>query len=329
MKKIVTLFCSILSTMAFSADWKEIEIPGAFCGDGKPYAVFVELKDTKKLYIEFMGGGVCWDFKSCFKNPSPFPWLHRYPVIGSYSIFTANRSERNLFKDHSKIYFPYCTGDVHSGSHISEYEGRKVYHTGRRNIELSLKYLNENYSNYFVYNKDLVVYGASAGAIASLAHSDLIQSYTPRTIRKTMIVDSAGLHWGKDFWNKFDQDMINDFADTFRKVGLDVDFNDGFIAKKIEPLFNVYHDWKIGFLIATKDKVMSKVFGEITPDDHRKLVLSKDGLYHRARNYPNIEVWLNDSPMHTFMLSKYSAGLKSNSKKTAVEFVFDLYNYNH
>lgn len=305
--------------------WVDVKIPGAKCGDGSPYSVFLQKKSSKKLLVEFMGGGVCWDYKSCFQNGSIFPWLHRYPVIDSYSIVTANNSSRNPFKDHSKIYFPYCTADVHSGSHISFYRNRKVYHYGKRNIELAYKHLLEKKMlNQDEYN-ELVVYGASAGAIASLVHSYHFQKIFPNLEKKYMFVDSPGLHFGEEFWKKFDQDMILDFKETFAAVDLNNDFNDGAVSKYMGPVLDNYTDWTIGFIYGLRDYVMSKGYGEISPENHRSLILSVDGLPFVARNNSNVHFWVKDTSMHTFMLSKYTSSMKSMDEETVDQFVTRLY----
>lgn len=79
--------------------------------------------------------------------------------------------------------------------------------------------------------KELVIYGASAGAIASLVHSYHFQNYFPKVENKFMFVDSPGLHFGESFWKKFDRDMIADFKETFTAIVLYNSFNDGTIAR--------------------------------------------------------------------------------------------------
>lgn len=318
MKAILLL---LLTFNVFASEWESVEVPGAKCGDGKPYNVFIHKGKEQKMLIEFMGGGVCWDHKSCFQKISFFPWLHQYPVINSYSVFTSNVSKINPFKDFSKIYFPYCTADVHSGDHVSKYKNRTVYHYGKKNIELTFEYLKENHLVNFHEVNNLVVYGASAGAIASLVHGKFIESFMESNIKKTMIVDSPGLHFGKTFWNKFDEDMKYDFKQTFGKVELDVDFNDGAISKKMGSVFNLYTGWNVGIIMGLEDIVMSKSFGDITPKEEKELILSTDGVPYIAESYPNIHVWLKDTQMHTFLLSRYSALMKGENGKTVIDFV--------
>lgn len=70
---------------------------------------------------------------------------------------------------------------------------------------------------------------------------------------------------------------------------------------------------------------MSKVFGNISPNDQKRLILSPDGLPAVAKNYSNVKMWLKDTHMHTFMLIRVTALMKSEEGERAYRFVSDLY----
>ena len=323
---ILIFFILIFNSIELKAAqyWQEISIPNAKCGDGSDYKVFLRKKDESKLLVEFMGGGVCWDQKSCFERLSIFPWLRQYPNLKSYSIFTNDNSRHNIFSHHSKLYFPYCTGDVHSGNHIAHYN-KRVYHFGGRNVELAIAYLaNKNLIEFSKIN-DLVVYGASAGAIASLVHGKKIGELISVNSSKVMLVDSPGLHFGKNFWKKFSSSMINDFDNYFSKASVYIDFRDGMVSKKMVPFFDDHQDWSIGFIYGLQDYVMSNVFGELTPKEQKRNILSQDGLPEIAKNNSNVKFWLKDTPMHTFLLSKFSGMLENSEGVSVIEFVNRLY----
>jgi len=328
MFSIYTIFLWFLSFNLYATDWERIEIPNAKCGDGKPYSVFIKKKSSEKILVEFMGGGVCWDYNSCYKRISLFPWLHTYPIIPSYSVFTADYSNINPFVEHSKLYFPYCTADVHAGNHIGHYQDKNLYHYGARNIFLSLKHLkSEGIINFETFNQ-LVVYGASAGGIASLIHGKKVESYFPNLVEKKMLVDSPGLHFGKNFWKKFSPEMIADFDKSFTAVQLNLDFRDGLVAKKMGPVFDYYQDWDIGFVIGLNDYVMSKIFGDISPKEQGKLILSPEGLVEVAERYPNVRVWVKNTYMHTFMLTKKTSFFESEDGKSAIDFTREIIKQN-
>lgn len=323
MKQII-IFTFLSVTNLFASDWDQIQIPGAKCGDGKPYSILLKKNNSTKLIVEFMGGGVCWDYNSCFKS-GILPWMHNYPVLESYSIYTSNKSKMNPFNKHSRIYFPYCTADVHTGDHISTYDNRTVYHYGKRNVELTFEYIKANHLIDFSSVNDLVVYGASAGAIGALLNGLYVESFVGSEVKKTMIVDAPGLHFGRDFWKKFDDDMQYDFKQSFNNIGIDVDFNDGAVSKKMGPVFDKYSDWNIGIIFAMSDASMSEKYGNISKEDHKKLVLSSDGLPFIAKPYSNVKIWLSDSEIHTFLIREKTAALLSIIGDPAYEFAESIY----
>ncbi|MBL7544546.1 MAG: hypothetical protein JNL11_12080 [Bdellovibrionaceae bacterium] len=302
-----------------SNQWLKIKIPGAKCGLGADYSVFLRPQSEKKFLIEFMGAGACWNLKSCVTMPTT--WVYPMVELSSYSTLTSARWEPNPFKEYSFLYLPYCTGDVFTGNRISTYEGVKIYHYGYRNVILTLNYLRDKKLIKFDRVEDLIVWGSSAGGIGALTHGKHIENYFPSQTKKVLIADSPGLHFGSTFWDKFDSDAHMDFKKAFNHIHLDVDFHDGFVARKIGPVLEHYKNWKLGFLIGLRDSVMSRFFGEISPTEHQKLVLGHEGLPAIAARYPHVQVWLSDSSEHRFLLTKKAATSKSIQNLRAIDFV--------
>ena len=328
MKTFFTLLLATLVTQTtFARSWDRIEIPGAVCGDGLPYSVFVDPKPkSKNLLIEFMGGGACWDYNTCygvnFDGIQFRTWMHPMPEVPFYSYMTTDMwlvSNHPFVKD-SAIYLPYCTGDVFAADHKANYEGVSAYHQGYRNILMTLMYLNQKNIINFAQTERLTVWGASAGAIGAFVHLKNIEPYFPRA-KKIAIIDSAGLHFGKDFWHKFTVQLFADYSKSFANIGLQLNFNDGFVAQNMGPVFATTKNWTIGIMQSTRDWVMSTVFGEITPEGHRSLVLSDRGIATVARRYPNTSVWITDSETHTFLLVPTTAGEQGMEKETAMNFI--------
>jgi hypothetical protein len=75
------------------------------------------------------------------------------------------------------LYFPYCTEDVFAGRHTAMYRfGIKVQHRGYSNVLKTLTYLRDkNHIDYDLVT-DAVIYGASAGGIATLFHAPNIDN---------------------------------------------------------------------------------------------------------------------------------------------------------
>lgn len=320
---IVTLF----SLQIFARDWQKIKIPGAKCGDGADYSIFLDQKDQTKVMFELMGGGACWSFSTCY-GPNVRTWIYPIPELPAFSRLTLEKSGSHPFTNHTVVYFPYCTGDVHSGNHIAEYlPGIKTYHTGYKNFQLALAYLNEKKLIKFSQIQDFVMWGASAGAIGSLVHSKNVEAYLPESSHKTLIADSPGLHFGKTFWNKFTPETVGDFQTAFAKVGLFFDPHDGMIAPYMGPVFDQLSSWNIGILQSTKDIIMSSVFGDLSPDEHERNVLGAHGLPEIAKGYGNVNVWIPRSRMHTFLLINTDTirGEEKILSQNALEFIKQIH----
>lgn len=331
MKTLITLLIATLVTQsAFARNWDRIVIPGAVCGDGLPYAVFVDKKaQSKNLLIEFMGGGACWNFETCYGVDSDGikfrTWMHPLIEFPFYSYMTSDVkhvSKHPFIKD-SALFLPYCTGDVFSADHKAIYDGVPAYHQGYRNVLMTMAYLNEKNIFNFSQTERLTVWGASAGAIGALVHLKNIEPYFTNA-EKIAIIDSPGLHFGKDFWHKFTPQLFSDFSKTFTSLGLQLDYNDGFVAQHMGPVLGSLQQWTMGIMQSTRDRVMSTAFGEISGQDHRDLVLSDRGIAAVARNYPNTSVWINDSSTHTFLLLPSTVKSESIDKQSALNFVDEI-----
>lgn len=323
----IVLVASLFVTAAQARTWDKIEIPGAVCGDGLPYSVFVDHKaNTKNLLIEFMGGGACWDFDTCYgvslDGINFRTWMHPLVEVPFYSYMTSDVSfiSNHPFKKDSAIYLPYCTGDVFSADHKAEYSGVAAYHHGYKNVLLTFAYLEQKNILNFKETERLTVWGASAGAIGALVHLKNIAPYFPKA-KKIAIIDSAGLHFGPNFWHKFTMALFIDFTKAFSELGLDLNYNDGFIAQHMGPVFASLTQWDIGIMQSTRDRVMSNSFGEISPELHRDMVFSDRGIVAVTNPFSHTSVWINDSDQHTFLLSMKNSKLKDIKNQTAVDFV--------
>lgn len=326
MKSIYSIFSVLLifivTSIASARKWDRIKIPGAYCGDGAEYSVFVSNKDSQNLLIEFMGGGACWSWDTCY-GPNFRTWAHPLPKAPAFSYLTSDfaRWKKHPFKNDSALYLPYCTGDVHAGNHIAQYGPFKTYHTGYNNIRIAFQYLTHNKIITFQNKKRVAVWGASAGAIGTLVHLKTIEPYIAANTKKYAFIDSPGLHFGKDFWHKFTPELQQDYKNTFASLGLNIDLNDGFVAPQLAQPFHQYSNWEIGVFQSTKDMIMSSVFGEISPEEHKNLLESAQGLPAIAKSFPNISVWIQDSFLHTFLVLTATAKSKNVDDISARDFV--------
>ncbi len=318
LKKLSLALFFILSfqfTTAIEArDFVKIKIPNTKCGNGSPYYVWLNKKSNTKLLIEFMGGGACWSAKTCFGTKTRtwiFP-LPTSPVISWVSNDLGPEVLQGPMHDRSMIYFPYCTGDVHAAHHVATYNYVQVYHHGYNNIISAIEFLSSQNLIQFNQYKDVLVYGASAGAIGAMVHAQNIEKKLQKSAHKTLVLDAPGLHFGKTFWDKFTDELVSDFQATFKTLGVTFDRRDHVLAKFMPIVANKYKDWKIGVLQGAQDIIMGPLFGELSPRAHRELVYSDQGIYQQSMQTGNVSVWVPDTFAHTFLLTHTSAQIRAN-----------------
>lgn len=151
--------------------WTYVPIEGAVCGDGSATGIGVNLSDkSKNVAIYFSGGGACWDNLTCFiaKTAANFDGYDegafQSEANGFLQTSLFDRGDpNNPFKDWSYIYIPYCTGDVHAGNNVANYNGKDAYHMGGVNYELALARIVPTFPEV----ARVVISGSSAGGFGA------------------------------------------------------------------------------------------------------------------------------------------------------------------
>ena len=151
---------------AGSNQWTKIEPPGATCSDGSPYKLFVDLSDSSNdVVIFFEGGGACWDYASCSgegartaANLNGLPDEHADALATLsgvdieagivYPLLNASPTVSPV-ADWNKVFVPYCTGDIYSGSTTVTYEDPdgigedfEFQHVGHQNVLAAIEALS-------------------------------------------------------------------------------------------------------------------------------------------------------------------------------------------
>jgi hypothetical protein len=153
--------------------WSWVPFDDAFCADGNPTGLAVNLSDRGDDAVIFLaGGGACWDYKSCYESgsatyvqsgfvESDMPFL----TLMATAVGLLNRDDpKNPFRNDSLVALPYCTGDAFSGDHVSVYEGRETHHVGHANV---LAYLPRIVAT-FPKAKRITLVGVSAGGMGAV-----------------------------------------------------------------------------------------------------------------------------------------------------------------
>jgi acetyl esterase/lipase len=147
--------------------WFEItpDSPDCACSDGSEFSFFERPGDPAKVMFYFEGGGACFNLDTCDPNGDPTYSTGISQTVDSLAgrggLFDADNPE-NPLADHSIVYVPYCTGDVHLGNTTTEYSPDVVIeHRGAANANAALEYLVEQYADA----EQVLVTGASAGSV--------------------------------------------------------------------------------------------------------------------------------------------------------------------
>ena len=152
-----------------------------------------------KLVVFFNGGGACWDDATCLTSlkvgdrPTYNPSINQEnSPIGAGGIFDDNNQE-NPFKEWSKVFIPYCTGDIHVGSKsvkyiddgsITGYPGApvEVKHHGFDNFLAVREWIKGQFPTERKNSlKKLVVTGSSAGGYGATLNFPYLQDVFPKT----------------------------------------------------------------------------------------------------------------------------------------------------
>lgn len=181
--------------------WQEVTLDpatGASCGDGSPYKFWVNRKpSTSNILTVLEGGGACWDYKGCSSNIIKGVFKNFFKpqdkkdslaffsastlqqnsalarmLLGIGTTFTKDFSPhyKNKTQKWTKVYLPYCTGDVHMGFGTQIYTDPKgkgkpvvVHHKGAINMLQVSAWLRNNLQA----PKQFMLTGYSAGGVGA------------------------------------------------------------------------------------------------------------------------------------------------------------------
>ncbi len=197
--------------------WVKYAPDGAVCSDGSQYAFYVEFSETSdNVVIYFMGGGGCWDYDSCISgnargatNPNGLPDdyanEHLTLALGEMELpINVNQvypllnddPEVSPMADWNKVFVPYCTGDVYSGSVINTYEDpdgvepdAEFAHVGHTNVLKMTEMLNEMFPRV----PKMFVGGCSAGGAGALVNYYFLRTGIQGVERGYLLDDSGPL----------------------------------------------------------------------------------------------------------------------------------------
>jgi len=170
-------------------DWETVAAPAdCMCADGSPYSYFVREADPTKVVFYLEGGGACFSSAMCAPGSNSYKqFIGAAPGEDAAGIFDF-ANPQNPFADHSFVFVPYCSGDVHSGNVTKDYgDGVVIEHKGFVNASAALTTMIERFPNVV----DLVVAGSSAGAFTTPLYAGVAADQLPNA-KVAVIADSGG-----------------------------------------------------------------------------------------------------------------------------------------
>ncbi len=179
---IMKLIFFLLITKVFAAgveDWTEIKPGGdTSCARGTPFSFFIHPGDDRKIIIDFVGGGACWDKETCKKGSITFTdsiAAFRKDAEQNLNGIYDKDNPQNPLRGWLHIVVPPCTGDIFVGEKDFNYGKMKIRHRGAVNVKAVLKYVQEKFQN----PEKILVSGCSGGSYGSIYWTPHIRNLYP------------------------------------------------------------------------------------------------------------------------------------------------------
>jgi hypothetical protein len=179
-----------------AGEWSWVPFDDSACANGKPTGIGINRGSSDKLVIYLEGGGACWDYSTCYSFKTATNIESGFDKTAFEARMTGanlkgshmdRESATNPFKDASFVYVPYCTGDVHSGSKESNYDGSVTKHVGRKNLEAFLKRIVPTFDTV----SRVVLTGSSAGGFGAAVNFWRVSHAFGTKVRVDLIDDSG------------------------------------------------------------------------------------------------------------------------------------------
>jgi hypothetical protein len=172
-------------------EWLKIEPGGRTrTARGEPYAFWVRRGDPRRLILFFQEGGGCFSYETCAPGSRFFDdAVDASDDPSDQGGILDARDPRNPFRDHTAVYIPSATGDVHWG------DARVRYRSGSQHVDIEHRgFVNAMAAVRWAFRhvpdpRNVLVTGCSAGSVGSAAFAPyVIRHY--RRAQVTQLGDS-------------------------------------------------------------------------------------------------------------------------------------------
>lgn len=151
----------------------------SYCLDGTPAGYYVhENPDSKGWVIYLQGGGLCvtpFDCAARAKNGGKEGSSLKWDATFSDTTNVLSDSPDNPFRNYSKVWVPYCSGDTYTGTTLKNKYLGGLHTTGHYNVKAVLDHLAN--TTGFKHADNLLLSGGSAGGIGVFHNADFVGDY--------------------------------------------------------------------------------------------------------------------------------------------------------
>ena len=261
MVKIFFLLNLLLFASFSNAKLIKTKDPKALCSNGEQATFTFFEGNTNNWLMYIQGGGVAANEDQYRSRNNGL----KSPAVSNETGKTF-MVEDFINNNYNVIYIPYCSNDIHQGTHVNNIDGKKVYFHGRYIIED----IFNQYDEKFKKADKLIFAGYSAGSLALGLNVDLIKRYeNPYIIADSFWLDAESLNvrlgWNDGPWPKIVKFLYNDRVEHCK----DSHWANCFSSR---PLFernnlnNVFFIWNIGdpYMKGNLDKVRQSINEDAT-----------------------------------------------------------------
>ena len=159
------------------------------CADGSEFFYHIREQNPAEVVFYLGPGGACFNSATCdFENGTYRPNILDKHHPDNYGGIFDFDNPANPLRDHSFVYVPYCTGDVHLGDNTKDYnDDLQVRHNGYINASVAMDTMKKR----FPKAEHVVVAGSSAGSAATPLYAGIAADMFPEAAI-TVISDASG-----------------------------------------------------------------------------------------------------------------------------------------
>lgn len=245
--------------------WSWVPVPESRCMNDTPTGFGINPNPgSERLVIFLTGGNACFNTPSCFVTANADGY-----GVAKFDRERANlngagfdrQAAENLFRDWSYVYFPYCSGDVFSGTNPNgEVQGRMYTFVGYHNVAAFLARIVPTFPNV----REIVLTGVSAGGFGAAINFEHVQAAFGPKVRVTLL-DDSGPPMGeafvppcmqrhfRDLWG-MDEGPLASCASCDRKDGV-------FMEPLMRELMSEYADRRFALISSAEDDVIRRFWG--------------------------------------------------------------------